>query len=305
MEQNRIPAGTIVVGIDGSDSSERALRWAVEEALLESRDLALVHAVALDAMFRSQPGLEQAHVVELVWDGARELLATSVELATRLLADEGSHERRRRTPQVHAALRSGDPRSVLVELSREATCLVLGSRGRGSVRSLLLGSVGLAVTDRAECPVVVIRPHREGLVRRGVLVGVDGTEASLPALEYAYRQASQRDLPLTVVHCYYNLAFPDTGPVVEYADDSLEQRRLLLAESVAGMGEKYPDVHVAVELVRGLPEDRLVERSRQMHLVVVGTAPMSWIDGLLLGDVSRRVVERAQSVVAVVPSAPR
>ena len=56
--------------------------------------------------------------------------------------------------------------------------VVLGSRGRGPMRTLLLRSVGVAVTKHAECPVVVVRPGNRGLVRNGVLVGADGSEHS-------------------------------------------------------------------------------------------------------------------------------
>src|SRR6478736_648774 len=76
--------------------------------------------------------------------------------------------------------------------------VVLGSRGRGRVSSLLLGSVGVAVVGHATCPVVVRRPARDR-VRRGVLVGTDLTDDSRPALEFAYGLASVRHLTLTVL----------------------------------------------------------------------------------------------------------
>ena len=83
--------------------------------------------------------------------------------------------------------------------------LVLGSRGRGQLRSLLLGSVGVALVRHARCPVVVHRPGHAGTVRDGIVVGADATEESLPVLEFAYREASLRKLPLTVLYSYWDI----------------------------------------------------------------------------------------------------
>lgn len=295
MESTAVPAGTIVVGVDGSPSAETALRWAVGQARLERRDLTLLHAVSLDPAFMAPPEAN-GNLVDILRQDARALLESSRALVDELVGETAVR------PTVRCLQRLQDPRTALVELSREAALVVLGSRGRGPVRSMLLGSVGAAVTDRADCPVVVIRPHAAGLVRRGILVGVDGTDRSAPAIEFAYRQASLQQLPLTVLHCYVVPASVVSGSWAGVEEhQGLEQRRLLLAESVAGMTEKYPDVHATLELAHGLPDQNLVERSALMDLVVVGTRPLSWFEGIFVDDVSRRVVERARTVVVVVP----
>jgi len=76
---------------------------------------------------------------------------------------------------------------------------------------------------------------------------------------------------------------------------------LLLAESVSGMSEAYPDVNVSLELVRGLADDALVRLSQQMDLVVVGYHPARPLAGLVYGSVASTVLEHGSCIVAVVP----
>ena len=175
------------------------------------------------------------------------------------------------------------------------------------MRSLLLGSVGVALTRHASCPVVVVRPGNPGLVRHGVLVDVDGSERSRGALEFAFRHASLRGLPLTVLHTFVDSIVDGAAadvPVPLMADvrvDDLEQERLLLAESMSGMQEKYPDVRVRTELARGLPAGCLLEKATRMNLVVVGSHVGGPASEVLFGSVAVNVVEHASCPVAVVP----
>lgn len=281
MDTSAVPAGTIVVGVDGSPSGERALRWAIDQAIVENRDLTVVHALLVgDTAWLAQAGVDEGVLVTRMREEALGLLELAREDA----------EKRAPGITVHEALVVGDPRQVLVDLSREAAMVVLGSRGRGPVRSLLLGSVGVAVMRHAHCPVVIHRPGHPGLVRHGVLVGVDGTEHSRPALEFAFAQASLSRLPLTVLHCYW------ADPLS--TDDSRE--RLLLAEAIAGLQERYPDVGVTREVQPGAPEHVLVRRGEQMDLLVVGAHVGGLGSEVLFGSVAASVVEHARCPVAVV-----
>lgn len=288
-----VPAGTVVVGLDGSTSAGQALGWAIDQAVAEHRPLTLVYAVPpSDAMWMDQAGFDQRL-------GTRALL----EHGHRLL-DEAREEVARRAPalDVNLVLQAADPRDVLVHLSETAAYVVLGSRGRGPVRSLLLGSVGVTVVRHAHCPVVVHRPGNQGIVRHGVLVGVDASETSVPVLEHAFRVASLRRLPLTVLHTYVDLRAvgPQAYLMVEAVSDP-EEERLALAEAIAGMGEKYPDVHVVSEVSRGWPADELVRRGERMNLLVVGAHRGGLASEVLFGSVAASVVEHASCPVTVVP----
>lgn len=152
-----VPAGSVVVGTDGSSWSQAALVVALDMAGAAGRPLTLIHVSDTDP--------------------------SGQDVLTRARAEAA-----RRAPEleIHAVMRAGDPREVLVASTEHAAVLVVGSRGRGPTRSLLLGSVSVAVTRRAHCPVVVVRPHHPGLVRQGVLVGADGSPESRPTLAFAF-----------------------------------------------------------------------------------------------------------------------
>ncbi|MBB6627033.1 universal stress protein [Nocardioides sp. KIGAM211] len=291
---SHVPAGTIVVGVDGSDGSLRALTWATAQALLEHRALTLVHGLGpAGTAWAGQVGLDH-----------RVLLDALRQDGTAILDAAREHVRTKAPDvEVHEVLHISDPREVLLEMSREAGMVVLGSRGRGTLRSLLLGSVSVSVTKHAHCPVVVLRPAERGTVRNGVLVGVDGTARSREVLEFAYRIAAARDLPLTVLHSYwYGAVLVEGIPQGLTSESELEEQRLLLAETVAGMAEKFPEVRARAELAHGLADDCLVRASARMDLVVVGAHAGGVRTQLTRGSVASSVVEHARTTVAVVPS---
>ena len=266
----RLPAASIVVAVDGSVHAERAVRWAAEQAVLEHRPLVAVAA----------------------GEGAESAARNAVTLAQQMYP----------TLSVEGRSSSGDPRHVLIELSREAHLLVLGSHGRGPLKSLLLGSVSAAVSAHAACPVVVCRPDHSG---RGVLVGADGTPESIPIIEFACRQASLRQWPLTVMHCFWDAVVIEkvvrNDRTAALDDIDVEDLRAVLAESVAGLGATYPDVHVTLALKHGLVDEVLASSDEPWDLIVVGRHPMTTVTRVFTGSIARSVLERAHSPVAVVP----
>jgi nucleotide-binding universal stress UspA family protein len=238
-----------------------------------------------------QPGLDRGVVLEAMRSDGQATLDRASDAVAGAAPDL----------TVFQVLRLTDPRVVLLELSHAAAMIVVGSRGRGPVRSLVLGSVSVTVSEHASCSVVVVRPRNLGAVRNGVLVGADGTQASLGALEFAYRQASLRSLPLTVMHCHLDLERPSGNQLFDDRS-GLESERLALGESICGMGEKFPDVNVQLKLAHGLPDVCLVRDSMRMDLVVVGSHARTRAEQLMFLDVGRSVVEHAECVVAIVPS---
>jgi nucleotide-binding universal stress UspA family protein len=293
MDEVEVPRGSIVVGVDGSEASTQALRWAAAQAGLERRAVVLVHAVSpsVATTWMGSPGFNPAGVLEAFEESARALLL------------QASAAVRERDPalEVYRMFERRDPRDALLELSRTAAMVVVGSRGRGAMASLLLGSVSLAVSQHASCPVVVVRRDSDE-ARGAVVVGADGTARSDSAVGFAFRQASLRSQSLTVVHAFWSEqdeGYPSTAR--SYAEADLEDMRLLLAESIAGPESDYPDVKVTLHVERGIPDRVLLDACRTADLVVVGTHPTNAVYDLLAGEVSRSVLAHAGCAVAVVP----
>ncbi len=284
--------GAVVVGIDDSDGGRRALDTAVSEALLSHRPLHVVHTWA------SYPTGYPAGAYPLT---ATELADSVQEYAVSVLAAAVARVREEHpTLQVTDELASGDARQVLEDLSRSAALLVVGSRGHGALKRLLLGSISAWLARHAHSPLLVVRPSLDGEKRR-VAVGTDGGHASTQALAYAYEAASRRGVPLTVAHCYDPIPWHTNDDAVDLAPGEPEAVGRTLAEAVAGLAEKYPDVDVTLDGVPRSAADHLVELSDHVGLIVVGSHRRSTLGRLAHLSTSRVVVEHARCTVAVVP----
>ena len=291
-----IEPGSIVVAVDGSEHADRAVEWAAEQAQLENRPLVAVSAAEWDHVHVSSwPASDDGTPVrEAMLADARAVAEAAVALV----------RRERPTVVARPLVVPGDARLALVNLSHDARLMVLGARGRGPLRSMLLGTVSSGVAKRAACPVVVCRPQESGTIARGVVVGADGTPESLPVIEFAFAQASLRGLPLTVLHAYWDAVAAVAGlrsgseQVPDPSD--VEELRVVLSRSVAGFSEKYPDVSVSLRLQHGLV-DEVLTRGQSWGLVVVGRHPMDSVWRMLTGGIATAVLERAQSTVAIVP----
>jgi nucleotide-binding universal stress UspA family protein len=139
----------IVVGVDGSDSSKAALRWAIRQAKLTGRSVDAVTA------WHYPPAYGWAPVADGTIDFEGEAKKT---LAETLGEVSGLDPEVPVRPQVT----EGHPADVLLRAARGADLLVVGSRGHGGFASALLGSVSLNCVLRAHCPVLVLRDRNEG-----------------------------------------------------------------------------------------------------------------------------------------------
>ncbi|HJR37410.1 MAG TPA: universal stress protein [Nocardioidaceae bacterium] len=272
---------SVVVGVDGSPAGAAALSWAARYAAVESRALTVVHACGFPG---AMPDFEDIIASERGLRSVGRTIAAEAECDARVLEP---------LVAMRTMVVMGNAAPVLVEASETAALVVVGARGRGALASMLLGSVSSQVTREAQCPVVVVRDDASEAVRGPVVVGVDGTAASSAAVEFAFHRAAMERRPLTVLHASWDLrtrvsAVPDLSSYAER-----------VAETVAGLCERYPDVAVTERYRRGEPVRQLVEASREASLVVVGSRGRRLLSRALSGSVSRAVAERAACPVAV------
>ncbi|WP_030227234.1 universal stress protein [Streptomyces sp. NRRL WC-3626] len=283
----------LVVGVDGSDPSLAALDWAVDEAARHGLPLRLVHSSLWERYEGRAPSF------------ARERPAGTV-LAQHIVASAAERARLRR-PEVKATgdLIPEDPVSALLSAGQEARLLVVGSRGRGELAALTLGSVGLAVAARAVCPVVVVRGgerNREGAYGR-VVVGVGNLPHCLGAVRFAFHEARVRGAALHAVRAWRRPASEDVAP--RTADDGMsahqERASANLDEALLQAVRERPDVDVIRAPVEGPPHQVLLEASADADLIVVGALRRHGHPGLQLGRVAHTLLHHAPCPVAVVP----
>lgn len=285
--------GPVVVGIDGSPGAEAAVRWAIEDARTRKTPVRLVCA------YRMAPGYYQAlgTYTDLPQDMER-VRRTASDLIQKALADAANIDS---GVEVRGDIVDGSPVPVLIEESKQASLLVLGSRQRSALSASILGSVSAAVAARADCPAIVVRgPAGLPEERAEVVVGVDATPASQALLEFGFAHASRSQAPLRAVLCWH----PDLLASMLWRPEPPAPTRAeaWLSETLAGWQEKYPDVVVGSGVVRQHPAEGLVAVAAVAQLLVVGNRGRHAIAGTLLGSVSQAVLHHATCPVAVVPT---
>ncbi|HUY70701.1 MAG TPA: universal stress protein [Gaiellaceae bacterium] len=137
---------TIVVGVDGSDGALEALRFALEEARLRSANVSAVNAWHVPPMAYGAGWVPTT----VDFEGYRKVARSALDKSLEEVGAAASGV------PVTTHVSEGQPADVLIEAAREAELLVVGSRGLGGFRGLLLGSVSQQCVQHAPCPVVVI-----------------------------------------------------------------------------------------------------------------------------------------------------
>jgi nucleotide-binding universal stress UspA family protein len=189
---------------------------------------------------------------------------------------------------------------ALVDASKDAWMIVVGSQGLGALSRLLLGSVTMALIRHAHCPVAVIHSDESAApdANAPVLLGIDGSPASEAATTLAFDEASRRGVGLVTLHVWSDVGvFPVLG--MDWRDRESEGQEIL-AERLAGWQERYPDVHVERLLFCDKPSQWLLKECERAQLVVVGSHGRGGFPGMLLGSVSSAVAQAAKVPVIVV-----
>jgi nucleotide-binding universal stress UspA family protein len=284
----------VVVGVDGSDSARQAVGWAATYAARHGLALRVIHVPV--PLVPLADGVDEPDIVRnaLRRQGYRWLSdarTTALRVAPGLRVD--------------VALEPEPLAPVLIEESRSAALLVLGTRGLGDVTGVLLGSTATLLAGHTFCPMVVVRDDGTGAVpaHGPTVVGVNGSPDSESAIAFAFADASAHHGHLVAVHTWSDS--PVDAVLLDHADAPdhvpAQQRAYeQLAERLAGWQEKYPDVHVTREVVRDHPARALLRCAEGAALVVVGTRGRGRFRGLVLGSTGQRLLHHAPCPVAIV-----
>lgn len=295
----------IVVGYDGSAGSRLALMWAAETARRRGAHLTLVHGVDV-TMIPARPAMDHSP------------LEPSFESAAKALVEEGASRIGGvlDASQVETQYWLGSPAAQLVDVSRDADLVVVGSRGRGRLLAGLLGSTSYAVAAHAHCPVVVVRgpggdedempaPPRPG-PHRDVVVGVDDSDAAARAVDAAAVVAEQEGAALHIVRVAHSPSM-EAWAYAETAKGGTEQTHAVreeAEESVTRAADRvrahHPELAVTTEVLYGDPGQSLADLGATAGLIVVGSRGHGGFTGMLLGSVSHRVIHDAVCPVMVV-----
>lgn len=303
-----VPAGAVTVGADGSGPSMAAVRWAVREAASTQRPLCLLHAYEPHRTVYSSVGamVPPLALAEALDEAAETVLRRALHAVHEQVRDQA-------LPKVPTTmvLASEDPREALVESGRTAALVVVASRGRGAMTSLLLGSTSVWVCQHAPCPVVVVRGEGEAAGEPAgpprVVVGTDGSEQCAAALAFAAAYASRHGCELDVVRCLP----ADVGGAGRDPEGTVgtvsavsagAPERAVSQAAVDSLRATHPGLRAGLELHRGSAAGYLTHLSHGARLVVLGSTvrhgPGPWGHG----GVRRAVAEHAACSVAVVPA---
>lgn len=284
----------LVVGIDGSATSAKALGYAAAEAAASGLALEIVYALNLPTTVDFSGAQLPAPQVDGLQEYAEELLAGAAKWVA-------EHQ-----PKLSCRTRSevGSPTAVLVEASRDAAALVVGSRGLGAVEGAFLGSVSARLATEANCPVFVIGEGDPTPDDGPVVVGVDDSDFSVVAAAFALREARRRGTSVRAV-MGYQVALTDMATQAEliaamHETELAAADKILTAVMDRARSADTAEVPVETVAVDGGPSDAILAQARDAQLIVVGSHGRGLIGRLLLGSVSRRVLHDADRPVAVV-----
>jgi nucleotide-binding universal stress UspA family protein len=282
----------LTVGFDGSTPARRAVAWAATEAHRRRAKLQIVACYSITPLAYPWMG-----------HGAFPADIDLLEKAARAGLDEVAADVSLSFPTLSVEQRAvfGWARDELVDAARESDLLVVGTTGVGAAESVLLGSVAHAVARTSPCPVVLVPDAPDRPFFERIVVGIDGSEASRLAAEWAIDEADRRNVECVVVHAwsypYATELSSETGHDLTRVDAEVCLETAV--ERCRGRG-RCP---VRGELVELSASKALVEASAKADLVVVGSRGRGELRSLLFGSVAHTVAPHAACPVVVIRAA--
>lgn len=268
-------SNTLLIGVDGTESSHAALRWAMRRAAAIGAEVNLTHVIDVEW---STIG---TRMVEELMEDARQLLETEAEYARSLAADVIVH-----TQSLH-----GDVMQELIAASAQAEIVIVGTHKTGFISGKIYGSRSLRLAASAHAPVAIIP---QGSLRdgRGIVVGADDSAAGRLAVRFAAREAERTGETLTLLRAF-------TVPELSTASDEI-QRELIqhseahtsttLSEAEALARQEAPTIDVKMRSIRRPTAQALVDAAATATLLVIGNSRRDDTDNAMVGSVSHDVL---------------
>lgn len=282
----------ILVAVDWSDETFAAVQ--AVGRLYCPDELALIHAVDVTPF---ESPLFAPHIAKEAYADVRDAMVQSGEQLleqTAALAPAG-------VKSVRRLCELGEPADVVLDAARAAAAdlLVLGTRSRGRIAELVLGSVSHRVLLHAPCSTLIVKKPL-GTLRRA-LVAVEGPEDAAQIRDWLQAHPFSKPIDLTVLHVLPNLHFGDPATELSYAslvEQTEEAAGRFLDELKASLpGDRYA---VTTQALAGFPTQAITQAAQDCDLVIVGSHGRSGVSRFLLGSVSHSVVHRVGCPILVV-----
>ena len=284
----------IAVGVDGSEGSKAAIRWAAREAEQLGLGLSLVHAYTGYRVMGSF--VQAAYPLTPVTDDQRPLAV--LEDATR------EAEKYLPRDRIDTAALRADARAGLLQAAAESRMLVLGDETHPALTRLVTGSIVGPVAAHSPVPVVAVPANWTDSPSHGsVVVAVKNLESSTALVRYAFRLAAAHHARLTLVHAWEFLATYDDVIAAHAAIPDWEARAQTdLTELLNGIAPDFPEVETEVRLVHGQPARVLVDVSSEADMLVISRRPHLLPFGHL-GGTGRAILRETRCPTVVLPPA--
>jgi len=277
----------VIIGIDGSDASSKALNWGLDFATHHKARVTLLQIA--DDSFLSDRAVFRSE---------------SQALSDRLLKQDLDEARKFGfTGEITGVATVGHPVQEFERFSAEADLVVLGDHTGSKIAGAFFGSRSVKIAAVSQAPVAVI-PQQSQAVTIGVVVGVDGSKAAEAAIAYAAEEASRLGTELIAVYAW----MPPLTPGIEqlWSEELIEAQHNAAEEALAigtaGLASRYPDLTIRREIVQAPPISALIDQAKGAALLVVGSRGRGSFSRLLLGSVSQGVLTELPCPVIVTKS---
>ncbi|MDO4929131.1 MAG: universal stress protein [Corynebacterium sp.] len=287
----------VVVAVDGSDASNNAVRWAANTAAKRGVPLRLAASYTMPQFLYAEGLVPPQELFDELQNESMKTVEAARAIAHEIAPDI----------KIGYTIVEGSPIDMLLEMSNDVTMIVMGSRGLGGLSGMVMGSVSAAVVSHAKCPVVVVREdsHVTETNKYGpIVVGVDGSDISRQATEFAFKEARARGAKLVAIHTWMDMQVQASLAGLAAAQQEWnvieEEQTRLLEERIQPYVDEYPDVEVELVIARDRPVRALSDNAVDAQLLVVGSHGRGGFRGMMLGSTSRALLQSAPCPMVVV-----